>query len=312
MIYRWFFVDGSFRRSCHANWRTRWSTYLNCYFSQGFNTLMLVLCAGSLCFDECVQRLRRCIKWSLYSTEFLCSELFVVMHGLVCQLLTALSENCQKSRLSFPVIQQCLYSSAAHVDCIDIRIRMLRAVLAIWNCFSFCNPYLVNLSMQDRYSSRDYEGSIIIIIIIIIESIVPSRNIGCLWVLSTSVYSAAKNLSSFQLLPISLITDLLQLFLGLPLFLFLWGFQSRADFGISPSSFLNVRPIHLNFLFLIFTFTPSCPVTFHTSLLEIIFGHHILYIYLRHLLTKVCILAEFPLWQTKFHTHTKVRISHRH
>jgi len=37
--------------------------------------------------------------------------------------------------------------------------------------------------------------------------------------------SAAKNLSSFQLLPTSLITDILQLFLGLPLFLFPWGFQ---------------------------------------------------------------------------------------
>ena len=102
--------------------------------------------------------------------------------------------------------------------------------------------------------------------------------------------SAAKNLSSFQLLPASLITDLLQLFLSLPLFLFPWGFQSRAAFGISPSSCLNVWPIHLNFLFLISTFISSCPVTFHRSLLEIIFGHHILNIYLRHLFTKVCIL----------------------
>jgi len=102
--------------------------------------------------------------------------------------------------------------------------------------------------------------------------------------------SAAKNLSSFQLLPTSLITDLLQLFLGLPLFLFPWGFQSRAAFGISPSSFLNVWPIHLNFLFLTSKFISSCPVTFHRSLLEIIFGHHILNIYLRHLFTKVCIL----------------------
>ena len=60
---------------------------------------------------------------------------------------------------------------------------------------------------------------IIIIIIVIIESIVPSRNR-----LSMSPFhfclSAAKKLSSFQLLPASLITDLLQLFLGLPLFLF--------------------------------------------------------------------------------------------
>jgi len=102
--------------------------------------------------------------------------------------------------------------------------------------------------------------------------------------------SAAKNLSSFQLLPASLITDLLQLFLSLPLFLFPWGFQSRAAFGISKSFFLNVWLIHLNFLFLISKLISSYPVTFHTSLLEIIFGHHILNIYLRHLFTKVYIL----------------------
>ena len=45
-------------------------------------------------------------------------------------------------------------------------------------------------------------------------------------------------------------TELLQLFLGLPLFLLPWGFHSTAAFDISPSSFLNVWPIHLNFLFL--------------------------------------------------------------
>ena len=102
--------------------------------------------------------------------------------------------------------------------------------------------------------------------------------------------SAAKNLSSFQLLPAPLITDLLQLFFGLPLFLFPSGFQCRAAFGICPSSFLNVWPNHLNFLFLISKFISSCPVAFHRSLLEIIFGHHILSMYLRHPFTKVCIL----------------------
>ena len=102
--------------------------------------------------------------------------------------------------------------------------------------------------------------------------------------------SAAKNFSSFQLLPASLFTGLLQLFLGLPLFLFPWGFQNSAFFGISPSYFLNVWPIHLNFLFLISTFISSCLVTFHRSLLEIIFAHHSLNIYLRHLFTKVCSL----------------------
>jgi len=104
--------------------------------------------------------------------------------------------------------------------------------------------------------------------------------------------SAAKNLSSFQLLPASLMTDLLQLFLGLPLFLFPWGFHSRAAFDISPSSFLNVWRIHLNFLFLISRFISSRSVTLHKSLLEIMFGHHILKIYLRHRLTKTCILRR--------------------
>jgi hypothetical protein len=102
--------------------------------------------------------------------------------------------------------------------------------------------------------------------------------------------SAAKNLSSFHLLPASLFTDLLQLFISLPLFLFPWGFQSSALFGISPSSFLNVWPIHLTFLFHISTFISSCLVTFHRSLLEIISGHHILNIYVRHLFTEVCSL----------------------
>ena len=124
-------------------------------------------------------------------------------------------------------------------------------------------------------------------VIIIMKSIVPSRNIGCLCVLSTSVYrllrtSVHSSFYPFPWLPIysSYFSD----------FLFPWGFQCRAAFGISPSSFLNVWPIHLNFLFLISTFISSCPVTFHRSLLEIIFGHHILNIYLRHLFTKFCSL----------------------
>jgi len=100
--------------------------------------------------------------------------------------------------------------------------------------------------------------------------------------------SAAKNLTSFQLLPASMITDLLQLFLGLPLLLFPWEFQDSALFGVSPSSFLNVWPIHLNFRFLISTFISSFLVTFHRSLLKIIFVHRVLNIYLIHLFTKNC------------------------
>ena len=130
--------------------------------------------------------------------------------------------------------------------------------------------------------------------------------------------SAAKNLSSYQLLPASLITDLLHLFLGLPVFLFPWGFQSRAAFGISPSYFLNVWPIPLNFLFLISTFISSCPVTFHRSLLEIIFGHHILNIYLRHMtwvvywiFTVSTATAEYTHLQTKIFLELCSHVSRR-
>jgi len=80
--------------------------------------------------------------------------------------------------------------------------------------------------------------------------------------------SAARNLSSFQLLPTSLMTDLLQLFLGLPLFLLPSGFHSRAAFGISPSSFHSVWPVHLSFLFLISKFISSWPVTLHKKCKE--------------------------------------------
>jgi hypothetical protein len=39
----------------------------------------------------------------------------------------------------------------------------------------------------------------------------------------------------------------------------------------------------------------SWTVTFHKTLLEIMFGHHILRMYLRHRLTKVCILRQISL-----------------
>ena len=49
------------------------------------------------------------------------------------------------------------------------------------------------------------------------------------------------------------------------------------------------------FFFLISKFISSWPVTLHKSLLEMTFGHHILKMYLRHLLTKVCILRRMSL-----------------
>jgi hypothetical protein len=51
---------------------------------------------------------------------------------------------------------------------------------------------------------EDVEVNIIIIIIIIIrESIVPSRNIGCLWVLSTSVYQLLRTLVHSSFYPLT-------------------------------------------------------------------------------------------------------------
>jgi hypothetical protein len=52
---------------------------------------------------------------------------------------------------------------------------------------------------------------------IIVEFIVPIRIMRCLR--NFPLLSAPGNLSLFQLLPASLITDFLQLFVGLPLFL---------------------------------------------------------------------------------------------
>ena len=116
----------------------------------------------------------------------------------------------------------------------------------------------------------------LIIIIIIIKSIVPSRNMGCLLVLSTSVYRLLRTLvhSSFYPLPsLSIFSSYFSVFLSS------W-FPEGSKVGQPLVSvyphFLNVWPIHLNFLFLISTFISSCPVTFHRSLLEVIFGHHIL------------------------------------
>ena len=126
--------------------------------------------------------------------------------------------------------------------------------------------------------------------IIIIQSVVPSRNIGFLWVLSTSVYRLLRTSvhSSFYPLPWSPIFSSY-------FFVFLSScFPEGSKVGqplvsLHPLFLMCDRSI-LNFLFLISTFISSCPVTFHRSLLEIIFGHHILNIYLRHLFTKVCIL----------------------
>ena len=131
-----------------------------------------------------------------------------------------------------------------------------------------------------------------------------SRNIGCLRVLSTSVYQLLRTSVHSSSCPLPCLPIFCSYFSVLPLFLFPWAFQNSALFGISPSSFPNVWPIHQNFLFLIATFISSCLVTFHRSLLEIIgfslewrifqtrFGDKIK----THILWILCVLDRASSW----------------
>ena len=87
----------------------------------------------------------------------------------------------------------------------------------------------------------------ILFIIIIIYSIVPSfRNTCCLWVLSTSVYQLLGTLVHPTFYPLP----------WLPIFSSCFSVFLSSCFleGTSPSSFLNVWPVYLNFLFLISKF----------------------------------------------------------
>ena len=84
--------------------------------------------------------------------------------------------------------------------------------------------------------------------------------------------------------------SLLQVFFGLPLFLFPRGFHSRAWRVTLVFFFLNVWPIHLHFLVVMVCMTGSFLVIFHRFLLLIFSGHLIPVMFLRHLLMKTCIV----------------------
>jgi hypothetical protein len=61
------------------------------------------------------------------------------------------------------------------------------------------------------------------------------------------------------------------------------------------SYFLSALPFHPKCLSLISKFTSSSSVAFYRPLLDTLFGHHILKMYLRHRLTKVWILRRISL-----------------
>jgi hypothetical protein len=103
----------------------------------------------------------------------------------------------------------------------------------------------------------------------------------------------ANALTSLQFFPISVISSsvvLLQVFLGRPLLLTPWGFQSNASFSMVPAGFLRVWPIHLHFLFLTWMSIGSCSVISHRELFDIVSGHLMLKMRLKHLFTNLCSL----------------------
>jgi hypothetical protein len=69
-----------------------------------------------------------------------------------------------------------------------------------------------------------------------------------------ALWSPAIPLTSFHDLPVFLISSSIVLhhvLFGLPLLLYLWGFQSYVVFSIAPASLRNVCPIKFHFLLFI-------------------------------------------------------------
>ena len=81
-------------------------------------------------------------------------------------------------------------------------------------------------------------------------------------------------------------TDLLQVCLGLPTFLFPCGFQSSACLVMFSGDLRRVWPIHPHFLLFISMLMGSCLVFSHRLVFDMVSGHLMLRIWRRHLLTK--------------------------
>jgi hypothetical protein len=80
-------------------------------------------------------------------------------------------------------------------------------------------------------------------------------------------------------------TPLRHEFFGLPLFLFPWGFHSKACF-VMLFAFLSVCPIHFHGLYLIVKLIGCCFVFLHSSLLLMVSGHLTPKIVLRQMVQK--------------------------
>ena len=98
-------------------------------------------------------------------------------------------------------------------------------------------------------------------------------------------------LASFQLFPLSnasLRTGLCHIYLGLPLLLFLCGFQSKASLSMASFPFLSVCPIQFHFHLMICVDISFSPILLQSSSFEITSSQWMFRILHKQQLTKVC------------------------
>ena len=96
------------------------------------------------------------------------------------------------------------------------------------------------------------------------------------------------SLHVFPSLAISSKTVCFHVFLGLPLSLLPWAFQSKVILSTALFSFLIVCPIQFHLRLLISIVISYWFVIFHSSTFKIVSGHLIFKILCKHLLTNVC------------------------
>ena len=96
-----------------------------------------------------------------------------------------------------------------------------------------------------------------------------------------------------------------RVFVGLPLRLVPRGFQSRAYLTILGCCLRRVCAIHPHFFCSMESVIGICPVLSHSSRLEILSGHHIRKICLKHVLMKTC--SRWSRRLVRFHVSAPYR-----